>query len=135
MQANLPSPESTRLVRKKNRALIVACVLAFQVLLAPNMFQANETLITKNDTFFVPFTTPLDEHQASVVELFVSGDQGENWTLYQQRGPAENRFSFRAGADGEYWFSIRTLDMNGNCLLYTSPSPRDATLSRMPSSA
>ena len=26
-------------------------------------------------------------------------------------------------------------DQNGNCLLYTSPSPRDATLSRMPSSA
>ena len=27
-------------------------------------------------------------------------------------------------------------DINGNvCLLYTSPSPRDATLSRMPSSA
>ena len=25
--------------------------------------------------------------------------------------------------------------MDGNCLLYTSPSPRDATLSRMPSSA
>ena len=25
--------------------------------------------------------------------------------------------------------------MNGDCLLYTSPSPRDATLSRMPSSA
>ena len=24
---------------------------------------------------------------------------------------------------------------SGNCLLYTSPSPRDATLSRMPSSA
>ena len=24
---------------------------------------------------------------------------------------------------------------NNNCLLYTSPSPRDATLSRMPSSA
>ena len=26
-------------------------------------------------------------------------------------------------------------DENGDCLLYTSPSPRDATLSRMPSSA
>ena len=25
--------------------------------------------------------------------------------------------------------------LNWNCLLYTSPSPRDATLSRMPSSA
>ena len=27
------------------------------------------------------------------------------------------------------------VDMNDDCLLYTSPSPRDATLSRMPSSA
>ena len=27
------------------------------------------------------------------------------------------------------------LDVGGTCLLYTSPSPRDATLSRMPSSA
>ena len=31
---------------------------------------------------------------------------------------------------------IQDLDkMTRNCLLYTSPSPRDATLSRMPSSA
>ena len=29
----------------------------------------------------------------------------------------------------------RSLAMDINCLLYTSPSPRDATLSRMPSSA
>ena len=29
----------------------------------------------------------------------------------------------------------RTLVFLGSCLLYTSPSPRDATLSRMPSSA
>ena len=38
-----------------------------------------------------------------------------------------------------YW--VNTTDVffyrgnNGDCLLYTSPSPRDATLSRMPSSA
>ena len=29
----------------------------------------------------------------------------------------------------------QTNKKNRNCLLYTSPSPRDATLSRMPSSA
>ena len=29
----------------------------------------------------------------------------------------------------------RRLEASGTCLLYTSPSPRDATLSRMPSSA
>ena len=32
-------------------------------------------------------------------------------------------------------FQKSTLDMDLTCLLYTSPSPRDATLSRMPSSA
>ena len=31
--------------------------------------------------------------------------------------------------------STHLKDMNNICLLYTSPSPRDATLSRMPSSA
>ena len=31
------------------------------------------------------------------------------------------------------WYSCQGGD--GGCLLYTSPSPRDATLSRMPSSA
>ena len=30
---------------------------------------------------------------------------------------------------------VRMPRMSGICLLYTSPSPRDATLSRMPSSA
>ena len=42
------------------------------------------------------------------------------------------------GADNKTEYSVGSND-NGNylkaCLLYTSPSPRDATLSRMPSSA
>ena len=36
------------------------------------------------------------------------------------------------------WYKVIILhnyNLNNNCLLYTSPSPRDATLSRMPSSA
>ena len=37
--------------------------------------------------------------------------------------------------DGEVVPSLRQLDCNGGCLLYTSPSPRDRTRSRMPSSA
>ena len=37
---------------------------------------------------------------------------------------------------GEVWIkSITNFSKYWNCLLYTSPSPRDATLSRMPSSA
>ena len=37
--------------------------------------------------------------------------------------------------DKEIEDSKNLLKENRNCLLYTSPSPRDATLSRMPSSA
>ena len=33
------------------------------------------------------------------------------------------------------WAADMGIVKSGNCLLYTSPSPRDATLSRMPSSA
>ena len=33
------------------------------------------------------------------------------------------------------FYAIRLFDISNNCLLYTSPSPRDGLLSRMPSSA
>ena len=36
---------------------------------------------------------------------------------------------FGSGDDGD------SIEISEGCLLYTSPSPRDATLSRMPSSA
>ena len=38
-------------------------------------------------------------------------------------------------ANNELISSLAKLEINSFCLLYTSPSPRDATLSRMPSSA
>ena len=36
---------------------------------------------------------------------------------------------------GEFGGDVSHLNLHKTCLLYTSPSPRDATLSRMPSSA
>ena len=42
----------------------------------------------------------------------------------------------RRARDGKFIDQVGTYNpMLPNCLLYTSPSPRDATLSRMPSSA
>ena len=43
-----------------------------------------------------------------------------------------------SGASGQFVVSNSIPNLNGNvytCLLYTSPSPRDGLLSRMPSSA
>ena len=37
--------------------------------------------------------------------------------------------------DGSYRVCVNFKDLNKICLLYTSPSPRDGLLSRMPSSA
>ena len=42
---------------------------------------------------------------------------------------------FPTDSNGVFSTTGAGLTDNGNCLLYTSPSPRDATLSRMPSSA
>lgn len=122
MQASKPSPKMNHCV--PTRTWPVVCALATLLAASVSTSFADQPLITKNNTFFIPFTTPAEEHQAGVVELFVSGDKGENWTLYQQRGPTENRFSFRAGADGEYWFSIRTLDMNGKATSRKKHAPQ-----------
>ena len=43
----------------------------------------------------------------------------------------DHSLSFSDWSDWDYFY----IDQSPPCLLYTSPSPRDATLSRMPSSA
>ena len=65
----------------------------------------------------------------------------DSWIVEQVRSiPEENRVIVSKHKAMEYYgdaFGFETislLDFLG-CLLYTSPSPRDATLSRMPSSA
>ena len=42
---------------------------------------------------------------------------------------------FKVETDYQKMDILQTVDQSMICLLYTSPSPRDATLSRMPSSA
>ena len=48
----------------------------------------------------------------------------ETWSLKPALQRARVMFKFK-----------ELIEKNSDCLLYTSPSPRDATLSRMPSSA
>ena len=62
--------------------------------------------------------------------LYVTEDYGENWKL------------ITSGIDDEHFTRVLRADKSnknilyaGTCLLYTSPSPRDRTRSRMPSSA
>ena len=56
-----------------------------------------------------------------------SFDQGRKngWGIGLYRHPSDGWFGGVCAGLAEYW----------DCLLYTSPSPRDRSLSRMPSSA
>ena len=75
------------------------------------------------------------------VEFEISGVE---WKIQRGLKPAlfviwrdNNKLDQSAAAlDQQKWLEQNVLKMNyKSCLLYTSPSPRDATLSRMPSSA
>ena len=61
---------------------------------------------------------------AKSAEFFTIGTGGPTG-VYFQTGNAICKMLHKSAISAEH----------GSCLLYTSPSPRDATLSRMPSSA
>ena len=50
-------------------------------------------------------------------------------------GRPKSPFNTRAYGPGQHGQTKTSKPSDYGCLLYTSPSPRDATLSRMPSSA
>ena len=76
---------------------------------------------------------PLKSNDNKVVEL--ARTVGIHPLAYQEL-PYDPEYSFYAGRLNPEVLSHATADeMYWNCLLYTSPSPRDLYRSRMPSSA
>ncbi len=47
------------------------------------------------------------------MQLYSSTNRGAAWQLYGKVEPAKGRFLFHAPADGEYWFSVSTVDRFG----------------------
>ena len=77
----------------------------------PRSLGAAERIVTRQEIFYIPFSVqPTDPQQPAPteVDLFVSGDRGGHWETYQTQPPEAGRFSFRVGADGEFWFAVRT---------------------------
>ncbi len=75
-----------------------------------------EPIITRQMAFTIPYQIdrPLQMTQEPVeVQLFVSTDRGANWRLYNKVEPTQGSFLFRTSVDGEYWFTVRTLDRSG----------------------
>jgi hypothetical protein len=50
---------------------------------------------------------------AKSVWLYMSKDRGTSWQPISDAQPQLLAFNYRAPADGEYWFAIRTIDVSG----------------------
>src|SRR5262249_55519864 len=66
----------------------------------------------RESLFRIPFTvgatSPVKE-----VQLFVSTDQGASWRPAAVVTPDKKFFVFQAPKDGPYWFTTRTVDLQG----------------------
>ncbi|MEM7477189.1 MAG: hypothetical protein AAF483_19575, partial [Planctomycetota bacterium] len=64
--------------------------------------------------FKIPFNVDAHRTDISEVQLWVSTDEGKNWQMHGSALPQEKQFSFRAAAEGSYYFSVQTVDGAGN---------------------
>jgi hypothetical protein len=63
--------------------------------------------------FKIPFKNDPKTGPIAQVRLYVSRDQGSNWS-YTATAPAEDQhFSYNASQDGLYWFAAQTVDFQG----------------------
>jgi hypothetical protein len=83
---------------------------------APPPADPNEPIATRQNVFSIPYRPPRPKaasEQPVEVQLQVSVDLGVSWQIYAKAKPDQGSFVFRAPHDGEYWFSLRTLDKQG----------------------
>lgn len=71
---------------------------------------------TTRRSFRIPYQ--YDPHEISrlgarEIRLFVSYDRGTTWSHSQSVQPAAGRFEFQAANDGEFWFTVQTVDRDG----------------------
>lgn len=75
-----------------------------------------ELVRTKQRVFSIPFRLPPAKSPDAApqrVMLNVSTDLGVTWTSAGEAAPGAGAFTYRAEADGEYWFQLRAIDAKG----------------------
>ena len=71
-----------------------------------------ELVRTKHVIFSIPFRLPkvqAPDAATERVKLSVSKDLGGTWEAAGEVAPSAGAFTYRAGADGEYWFRLRAV--------------------------
>lgn len=76
---------------------------------------APQPIYTSRPTFRIPFQFNQEEISrlgAREIRLYASGDRGAEWHHVQTVEPSAQKFHFKASGDGEYWFTVQTVDRN-----------------------
>ena len=90
--------------------VISLCALWF---VGATALEAGETLFAKSNRFQIPYQYDAAEMQrmeAVEIQLHVSQDQGQTWHKALTVSPETGRFDYKAPHDGEFWFSVKTLN-------------------------
>jgi hypothetical protein len=81
-------------------------------------------IFNKGRNFRIPFKlNPEGRARVKELHLLVSEDMGYHWRAVSKTFPDHPTFTFRAAHDGEYWFAVQILTIDGK----VSP-PMDATV-------
>lgn len=92
------------------RLLAVCCLLLAGAAPAP---EGVPEAHTRSPVFRIPFRPDGNEKRWRQVELYVSTNQGRSWDLKANARPDDGHFVYTAKDDGTYWFSTRTVDLEG----------------------
>ena len=75
---------------------------------------APRTLYHKGRSFRIPFNLNADgRDRVKELRLYYSEDQGYHWRPSSTTKPELPTFTFRSSHDGEYWFAVQTLTVDG----------------------
>lgn len=79
----------------------------------PSAASSSAPIVMRQTTFQIPFTVKQNAPVPKEIQLHISTDRGGSWKMYDRASPDAKQFSFRAATDGEYWFSLRTIEADG----------------------
>lgn len=80
-------------------------------------------LTTNLQGFGVPFSLDANQEGFIEVQLYLSKDKGRTWAYHARAATDEKEFPFRAEADGEYWFALKTLNRDRRLIPSGDPQP------------
>ena len=72
-----------------------------------------EAIYWSKSEFTIPFHVDASGKQPAEVQLEISIDNGENWSLYSRDSLQSRQFRFTSTQDGLYLFRIKTIDESG----------------------